>query len=114
MKKLIYFLVIFALIYVACDSKSVIKNEDEPDVIQATTLNLNFEEVDNNGNPLRWYTGGNGYSVTTDLSIVYSGKRSLCMKFLSGKNFGVATSTFPLASWYRFDFFILINFLLRS
>ncbi len=96
MKKSFYFLVIIAIIYVACDSKSVMKNEDESDVIQTTTLNLNFEDVDSNGNPLRWYTGGNGYSVTTDLSVVYSGKRSLCMKFLTGNNFGVATSTFPL------------------
>ena len=96
MKKSFYLLVIIAMIYVACDSKSPMKNEDESDVIQATTLNLNFEQVDSNGNPLRWYIGGDGYSVTTDPSTAYSGKRSLCIKFLSSNNFGVATSTFPL------------------
>jgi len=96
MKKSIYILGIIAIVYVACDSKTIMKNEDESDVTQATTLNLNFEQVDNDGKPLRWYIGGDGYSVTTDFSIAFSGKRSLCIKFLSGTNFGVATSTFPL------------------
>lgn len=61
-----------------------------------TYLNLDFEESIPNGKPKGWYAGGQGYEVEVDTTTVYSGAKSLHMRWVQEGQFGVATSTFPL------------------
>jgi erythromycin esterase len=62
-------------------------------------LNLDFEKVDKIGKPVKWFTGGKGYSARTDSVIYYSGHHSLRLEFKEDKgnhSAGVGTSTFPV------------------
>jgi erythromycin esterase len=65
-----------------------------------TYLNLDFEDSATKEKPKLWYTGGFGYKITLDWHEADSGKASLCIESIvndkSGRNFGVATSSFPV------------------
>lgn len=67
-----------------------------PEAQAQTYLNLDFEESTPDGKPKNWYAGGAGYEVRVDTTTVYSGAKSLYMRWVKEGQFGVATSTFPL------------------
>lgn len=65
-----------------------------PEARAQTYLNLDFEESTPDGKPKKWYAGGEGYEVRVDTTTVYSGAKSLYMRWVKEGQFGVATSTF--------------------
>lgn len=61
-------------------------------------LNLDFEETVWQGTVQGWYTGGRGFQVKSDDTVVYSGKTSLCIEGVKkNQSFGVSSRTFPIA-----------------
>jgi hypothetical protein len=56
-------------------------NDKDSTSAPISILNLGFEQVYPDGKPLRWYTSKDGYEVITDQAEVFSGVRSLKMKF---------------------------------
>lgn len=64
---------------------------------QTTYLNLDFEDIGWGGTVNGWYTGGTGFEVTADHSVVYSGKTSLRIEGeRKNKSFGVSNRLFPI------------------
>jgi erythromycin esterase len=94
-EKLFVFIIIsFMLISVAYGQKAA------KEVSESTRyLNLDFEDFIPNLKPKFWYTGGVGYEAVVDKTVIYSGSTSLRLESEGEKrNFGVATSTFPITS----------------
>jgi erythromycin esterase len=58
-------------------------------------LNLDFEYAAGRG-ARGWYLGGQGFEVTLDSTVAYSGSTSLRITRVGESGFGVATSTFPI------------------
>jgi erythromycin esterase len=73
-------------------------NTVQIELLQPSYLNLDFESSEN-GNILGWGTGGAGYEVVVDTSVMQSGNQSLRIRNLSPATtvtFGVASSLFPI------------------
>lgn len=69
---------------------------------QAPNANLGFEVHDSGNRPAGWYAGGEGYEVSLDSIVPMAGRYSLRSRFLgtgaySGKGFGVASTSYPIA-----------------
>lgn len=92
MSILIFFTYILFLF--ACNNFQNSKKNDNYN--NSTYLNLDFELSSYSGNLRYWYIGGEGYEISIDSSIFYSGKKSLRITKTSYGKLGVATSTFPI------------------
>ncbi len=60
-------------------------------------LNLDFEQSTPAGQARGWFQGGQGYEVVVDSRVAYSGAKSLRIRRIGEGDFGVATSSFPVA-----------------
>ena len=93
-KWVVVILVFFTLISVVWGQKAAREGSGSTQY-----LNLDFEDFTPNLKPKFWYVGGIGYEVAIDKTAVHSGNASLLLESKSEKrHFGVATSTFPVAS----------------
>jgi len=80
------------LILLALSTPSAEKESKDPQ------LNLDFEEVTEEGKPAAWYLGGKGYDIGLDREVFHTGRASLCFESKPGaRQFAVAKGNFPVA-----------------
>lgn len=74
--------------------------EPVPQKEKTRYLNLDFENISLENNPLRWMINGRGYTIMADKEVVKSGTYSLRMESdkRPEKAFGLASSHFPVKS----------------
>lgn len=90
-KSIVLILILFPIIlFIGAVFQNLIENNKN------IFLNLDFEASSYMGIPKHWMVGGEGYEISIDSTIFYSGKKSLTISKVSAGKFGTATSTFPI------------------